>query len=201
MAAHSYRNQGDANRQSIVESMQSALGLTPAEANARFEDENWEGMNSTDAARQFEQENVTSGSTRAAISVPYEVEDGASEDDVTVQANVPPGVTPPHIIDGDENDGEVKSATAKDEEALTLTPQSEQDNSLFDHTDHRDEVKKGTLANSRSDKDKKSAADKQAAQEQKAQEKVNKAQAEKSQADNLAANKSNDKFGRPAVTK
>ncbi len=134
MSAHSFRSQGDANRQAIVESMQSALGLTEAEANARFEDEDWAGLNSTAAARKFEEENVTDASSRATISVPYEVAKGAAKEDTVALANVPPGVTPPHVIKGDE-DREIKSATAKDaEEFAPVTPRNEQDNSAFDHS-------------------------------------------------------------------
>lgn len=168
MAAHSFRSQGDANRQAIVESMQSALGITEAEANARFEDEDWQGLNSTEAARQFEQENLTSGTTRATISVPYEVDQGSSSDDTVVQANVPPGVTPPHVVQGDET-GEVKSATDKDEEAnLQVTPQAEQDNSLFDHSANPDLSKPSAKVDRKDAKD----SEKDAAKAQRDSEKA-----------------------------
>lgn len=161
MAAHSFRSQGDANRQAIVESMQSALGLTEAEANARFEDENWAGLNSTEAARKFEEENVTGGSSRATISVPYEVDQSVGDDDTVVMANVAPGITPPHVIKGDE-DREVKSATAKDDEdeVLTVTPRNEQDNSTFDHSANPDLSKPSDAPAKKADNSKATSAKK-----------------------------------------
>lgn len=93
----------DENRRALVESLMSQLGITEAEANERFEKGDWRGLNSTEAAREFEEENFGADEIGPSshMSVPYGEDEGSV--DTVSETNVAPGVTPPQVIvDEDE---------------------------------------------------------------------------------------------------
>lgn len=111
MATHSTYNQAMENRRALIESMMTTLNISEAEAEARFEEGDWRGMNSTEAAREYEQKQARlTGSPNNPMSVPYGVEESEEHSDdlqgslSTVPAPDTSGVTPAQVVVDDEQE-------------------------------------------------------------------------------------------------
>lgn len=107
----------DENRRALVESLMSQLGITEAEANERLENRDWRGMNSTEAAREFEEENFGADEIgpQSHMSVPYGEDEGSA--DTVSETNVAPGVTPPQVIVDEEDRQRLKDNREMQEDA------------------------------------------------------------------------------------
>jgi len=94
-------DRSDADRQALVESLMSALGLSEAEAKDRLDNEDWRGLNSTEAVREAADEEAdepatSTGPLGSVMSIPYDEDEGGM--DTVEQTGVPQGVTAPQIV-------------------------------------------------------------------------------------------------------
>lgn len=112
---HSFIDQDEANRNAIIQSMMTALGIDAAEAERRLEEEDYRGLNSTEAAREYENESVEN--QRSVLSIPNQRENDIQGKLTTApQRDVPQGVTPPQIVvDGNHDEEEKKEQEKRDD--------------------------------------------------------------------------------------
>lgn len=123
---HPYQNQPEADRAALIESIMSSQHVDRAEAVRKITEGDWRGLNSTDAAFAYEVVAAPGASDgyQTTLSVPYDEEDDVSTDETVAAANVPVGVTPPHIVADKETikakekeaDERVKARNAADKE-------------------------------------------------------------------------------------
>lgn len=105
MSDYPYHNQKEADYDAVIQTIQSSLGVDRAEAERRFNEGDWEGFNSTQAAREWEDESV--GMPNTPVSIPYDQEEDIQGELKTAsQRNVPPGVTPPQIVVNEDHETE-----------------------------------------------------------------------------------------------
>lgn len=130
-------DRSDADRQALVESLMSSLGLSEAEAKERLDNEDWRGLNSTEAVREAADEDaeqsMSTGPLGSVMSIPYGEDEG--DMDTAEQSNVPSGVTPSQVV----VDPEVVKA---EEEAADARKEAEADKAKADAKAARAAAKK-----------------------------------------------------------